>query len=217
MNVVIYTAIVGPIDSIINPPVNQDIPMVCFTDQPYISPCWETIDIRDVYLPDGLSAVQQSRYFKLLPHIHFPNYEYTIWVDGCDILRGRLIDLIPFEEDWVSFRHPTRSCLYKELDAIRRYRKDSKSATEQARTRYKRLGVPPNVGMAACSVIWRKNTPSMNQFNEAWWDEFLANGTCRDQPAWAYCNWKSPLNARLLSGDHMNNQYTKRVPHHRVN
>lgn len=213
---VIYTAIIGGVDSLIDPRVRQRAPMVCFTDNPqFRSRHWDIRPLSSVSVPPDVPghAAALSRWFKLLPHIHFPTCDYTIWIDGSDQLLSDPTLLIPFDEDWVSFRHPDRQCVYQELKAIVRFKKDTQEAMTQLEKRYRSLNVPPNIGMAACSMLWRRNTEAMRGFNQRWWEEFLAGGARRDQPAWAYCNWRQPVRARLLPGHHMRNQFVHRRSH----
>lgn len=220
MKVAIYTAIIGGVDDLIEPGYFQECDMFAFVDNNvgYSSNSqWTIRNIHDEHIPNNIpgDCISLSRYFKMLPHIHFPDYDYTIWVDGSDTLRNKLSEIIPFDEDWISFKHPTRDCIYAEFDAIIYHKKDTPENTNRIRQYYKDLRVPKSIGMAACSAIWRKNTATCHQFCEFWWNEFVKTGSTRDQPIWAYCNWKSPVNHRFLPGDHMKNKYIRRIQHKR--
>lgn len=213
---VIYTAILGGVDRLPMPIIKAPCRMVCFSDQRWRHQGhWEVVDWRQ-RISDGIpgNAALLSRYFKILPHRHFED-DYTIWIDGSDILRGNPLKLIPFNEDMLLFRHPERTCVYSELDAIRRFRKDTPETTERLKSHYLDVGVPKNVGLAACSMIWRRRTGACIDFCERWWQEILDTQTVRDQPAWAVTQWRKPISVRLLPGNHMRNEYVRRRSHAR--
>lgn len=219
MSVVVYTAIFGNTDDLIDPTVDVGAKLVCFSDRPRRSTRWDVIDWPSVMksLPSDIPghATAISRYFKLLPHRHFPDADVTIWIDGSDLLHGDPTTIIPFNEDMVLFRHPERTCIYQEMRAIAGYRKDTADNIARGTSRYRSLNVPERVGLAACSMIWCRKTEGAIDFCERWWKEFVECGMRRDQPAWAYCNWVKPCRTRFLPGNHMKNQFVRRRPHRR--
>ncbi len=219
MKAVIYTAILGNVDDLIEPEVKPSVRCVCFSDRSRRSTTWEIrswdsiADTLPDYMPGHATAI--SRYFKLLPHRHFPDEDVTIWIDGSDCLRGDPTTIIPFDEDMILFKHPERTCIYQEMKAIAGYRKDTTENIQRATARYRSLGVPERVGLAACSMIWCRKTDGAIDFCERWWKEFVDSGMRRDQPAWAYCNWIRPCSTRFLPGNHQSNQFVKRRAHKR--
>ena len=79
MSKVIYTAIIGGYDTLVEPdykPEGWDF--VCFTDRDLESDTW---DIRKT-LPLYTDNTRTARKHKLLPHRLFPDYEYSFWLDG---------------------------------------------------------------------------------------------------------------------------------------
>ena len=77
--VVIYTAVSGNYDELKPPafrPPNCDF--VVFTDQPLHAEGWEVRPF-NYRSPDPVRA---ARFVKLHPHIYFPEYEHSIWIDA---------------------------------------------------------------------------------------------------------------------------------------
>ncbi len=78
--VIIYTAIFGGYDELVEPDyIPEDCDFVCFTDSTHFkSDVW---DIR-VVKPYYEEPVRNSRYYKTKPHVFFPDYEISLWIDG---------------------------------------------------------------------------------------------------------------------------------------
>ena len=121
MKVAIYTTILGNVNKLIDPKFSQRYPLYCFTDGKLTySKDWNIINVNDINIPLEVPGdrISLTRYFKLLPHIHFPDYDYTIWVDAAHWMIGDLSRYIPFEEDMLLFKHANTNCMYKELDDV---------------------------------------------------------------------------------------------------
>ena len=90
-NVIIYTAIFGGYDSITDPtfvPDNADF--VCFTDSDIKSDIWNIKKVPAIYE----DSTRNARKYKILPHRWFPDYEYSIWIDGNITVRDDINELI---------------------------------------------------------------------------------------------------------------------------
>src|ERR1043165_9105378 len=88
---VVYTAIYGGKDVLIEPAVvPPDCDFVCFTDSDLHSKTW---NIRNVPA-SSTDPVRSAKVFKVLPHRYFPEYDYSVWIDGNILLRGDVNELI---------------------------------------------------------------------------------------------------------------------------
>lgn len=125
--VVVYTAIAGDIDMIEQPQVmNDKVHYVCFSDKTIENPgVWEIVPMDRLFLQSRKAAKR----YKILPHLIFPEADYSIYIDGT-FLRMRIdpIDAILRwldNKDIAFFSHPNRACIYQEAEICSRIKKDS--------------------------------------------------------------------------------------------
>ena len=91
MSKVIYTAIIGGYDTLVEPDYKPDgWDFVCFTDRDLKSDTWE---IRKT-LPLYTDNTRTARKHKLLAHRLFPNHEYSLWIDGNIKVRNDVNELL---------------------------------------------------------------------------------------------------------------------------
>src|SRR5690348_15337130 len=107
MKVAVYTAIIGGYDDpkpFIGKSVSCDY--FLFTD--------------NAKLPDQfkhLSPRMQAKWYKLHPHILFPDYDLAIWIDGSAVVHSykfveKMISELG-ESEMMCFKHPEgRNCIY---------------------------------------------------------------------------------------------------------
>lgn len=183
--IVVYTVIMGNYEGLWPGKYNG----VCLTDSE-IPPTegWEIRKI-DREHPNPRRA---SRYPKMRPYHFFPKAEYTIYMDGNvrllrtpqlvikDLLRG---------EDLALFPHPERTCIYQEAKKCVEYKKADPLIVKKQMKFYHEMGFPTNFGLTTCWVIIRRNTPSVQQFGEIWWKEYLRFSQ-RDQLSFDFVRWQ---------------------------
>ena len=91
-NIVIYTAIFGKRDILLEPKfIPEGVDFVCFTDQSFKSPVW---NVRQVESPVENDLSRSNRYYKILSHKALPEYEHSIYIDGNVIVTGDVTELI---------------------------------------------------------------------------------------------------------------------------
>lgn len=180
---IIYTCNFGGKDNLSEDINGQGARLVCFTDNPELkSKKWEIILVPKVFL----DVRRNSRIPKILPHIFFPNEDYSLYLDGniiCKIPLKRLIAEWLAETDIAVFGHSTRNCLFDEAAECIRLELDSKDVIEAQIDRYKDF--PRHRGLYQGGVILRKHTAKMKRLNEAWWAEYCV-GSKRDQISFPY-------------------------------
>lgn len=156
--IVVYTAIVGGHD-----PMRDDITV--FTDPLHFG-----------------SSIMAARYYKTIPHILFPDADWTIWVDGNVFLNKspqELVAMCKYEVGVLS--HTFRDCLYEEAEVCKNECMDNAEAIDRAVDRYRwRFGIKPHYGLAMTMMLIRKNSQSVISRNTHWWQE-ICYGSVRDQ------------------------------------
>lgn len=182
---IIYTVITGNKDTL-----NEDIntrgaKAVCFTDDPKLkSKTWEIRQIPSLYK----DVRRDSRTVKMLPHIFFPEAEYTLYVDGNIISKvpmQRMIDEYLEDDDIAVFKHHTRDCLYDEADECERLGLDCVTVIKEHVARYREERFPKHKGLYQCGMILRRHTPKIKRLNEAWFAQYMT-GCKRDQVSFPY-------------------------------
>jgi GT2 family glycosyltransferase len=178
---VVYTAIVGGYDDLKIPsvtPANCDF--VVFSDYPFQADNWKVVPVN--YLTRD--PTRAARFIKLHPHIYFPEYSHSIWMDGNVGVRGdvgaffdSLTDIAPM----AAFAHPLRDCVYQEgLECIVRH-KDHEDVITRHLERHRARGIGEHLGLWETNVVARRhNDPACIALMESWWKE-LDSGSRRDQ------------------------------------
>lgn len=182
-NHIIYTCITGGKDTLSEDINIKGAKAVCFTDDPKMkSEKWEIRQIPNLYK----DIRRDSRTVKMLPHIFFPEAEYSLYVDGNIISKvplQRMIDEYLQDDDIAVFKHHTRDCLFDEAKECIRLELDSKEAIEAHIERYK--GFPKHKGLYQCGMILRRHTPKIKRLNESWFAQYMT-GCKRDQVSFPY-------------------------------
>lgn len=199
-NIVVYTAIFGDKDTLQAPQKVAGCDYVCFTDNETTT--YESgWDIR-IQKPH-LSPRRSARYYKILPHRYFADYEYSIWVDGTCIPTVEpqfIIKQYLNGVDIALFKHSQRDCIYQEMVACEKLGKDDPSIMERQISRYRKEGYPEHNGMVSSGVILRRhNSEDLIKVMESWWME-LKHGSKRDQLSFNYVTYKHGLRYGIIPG-----------------
>lgn len=213
--IAIYTAIFGDYDQLkIFKKAPSGCDYYCFTDNKNLKS-----DIFKIIHCDALDldSTRNAKIFKILPHRYFPNYEYSLWIDGSVMIKDynfyKLVDRYLKDYDIALFNHPERNCVYDELDACIKLKKDNALVMSKQINRYREMGYPDCNGLAACTIILRRhNSPRLIQMNESWWHE-IEVGSRRDQLSFNYVAWKHKIKYGLIDGILWDNKYFKVTPH----
>lgn len=208
---VIYTCITGPYDCLDDPfIISPGYDYVCFTNDNAIkSDIW---DIRPIPKElDGLSEVKKQRCIKINPHKYLPEYELSIWVDGNVKLKkdaNEFVDSKCKNGNVFIPSHPERNCIYEEMKACIKLKKDTEQNIAPQRKRYTEEGFPKNYGLVQSNIVIRRhNNPDCIKLMETWWEE-VKNGSHRDQLSFDYARWKNKdVNVVFLDKDTCKTDY----------
>lgn len=160
---------------------------------------------------------RQAKLYKMLPHVFFPNAEYSLWMDGNMRLLvplGTLIDKYLREHDIAFFKHPIRDCIYDEGDVCRQLVLDDVFIMELQMKRYREQGYPEHNGLIDGSVILRRHTKKIKELNTLWYKE-ITRYSKRDQLSFDYLAWKLGIKYQIMEGfNHAGtNEYIESIPH----
>lgn len=194
MKIVVYTCITNDKDTL--KPLNKEkgVDYVCFSDKLIKSDTWEIKKSTN----DSSDPRRNARKHKILSHKYFPDYDYSIWVDGSIFPSENIKRLIEsLNTDVGVFKHQDRDCLYKEAHTCIYYKLDEEDKILSQIDKYSREGYPEKNGLVESRVLVRKHTKEVNEFNELWWNE-LINGSRRDQISFNYCIWKLGMKYSII-------------------
>jgi len=186
---VCYTCVTGGYDKVVDPVVvPENVDFVCFSDKPVDSKVWKRRE-----MPEGLmdmGPVKAQRVVKICPHRYLPEYQTSVWVDGNVTVNG---DVSKFAAKYDLSRyplyvrvHPSRNCIYRELDAVLAFGKDKSGLARQQVARYRAEGYPEKAGMAeTCILLRRHSDRECARLCDAWAVEVM-RWSERDQLSFGY-------------------------------
>jgi len=188
---VVYSALFGPYD-ILHPTKYNAI---LYTDQDDVrADGWA---IRQVD-PPHQDDVKASRYYFSQSHLvaQVEGTEYTIMHGANATLKihpEELIKYLPPGIDLACVAHPRRK-VAQEARVLSRMGKDDPDRIEKQMERYQGEGFfdsPYAQDLSALIVVVRRNTPALQEFEQAWWAELCKDDTSsRDQLSFEYVRWK---------------------------
>lgn len=215
---VIYTTIFGGYDNLVEPHFVPDgWDFVCFTDDDIESDVWNIVKVKTFYNDNTRNAKQ----FKVLPHRHLSEYDYSIFIDGNMTIRNNPDELIKNylnTSNIAFFDHnknllDPRDCIYKEAEVIFEFGKrngnykDNPVLIRNQIQKYFDKGYPKNNGLITGMVILRRhNEKDCIRAMEDWWTEIKYNSR-RDQLSFNYVAWKNNTNFNYLPGDSRDNKW----------
>ncbi len=177
---VVYTAKIGmPSNRIVPPEKTEDYDFV-------------TIESQNPH-----NSRRRSRLFKMLPHLFFPKYDISLWVDSRYQFRLRnlqtLVDKYLKDADWATWEFgwggvskywPMVWKLTKRLPKLER------EIREQV-YRYKSLGMPQFIPAYHCAFILRRHS-RVRHIGDFWWREYNL-GCERDQVSFPFIVWRTGM------------------------
>src|SRR5690554_2560222 len=203
MRIAFYTAIYGEYDVLkqpLNRSINVNYDCFIFTDKEIIIEGFETM-VLTKYKQKNNSI--KARYAKLKAHNYLKDYDYLVWFDASmQIDLNEIVTLIHRnkEIDLFLFKHPTRTCIYKEITACYFAFKEKPIKLFIQNIYYRLAGFKTEQGLYATGVFIRKYKPKVNNFFCQWFRHvyFLSK---RDQISLTFVLRKQKLNLLVLNED----------------
>lgn len=215
--VVVYSAVFGGYDSIKEPLyVNDNIDYVMFTDQeiPKDS-AWRKYEFTE---RDGelfhYDSYHKSKYVKIHPELFFPDYDYSVWLDGNILIVADLLPLVMRISEssfMATFNNPCHDDIYTEARFCVFHDAVSLEEISKQVNDYKHEGFPEHFGMREFSLIIRRHNEKqcidlMNQ----WWKQ-LQIYTMRDQISFPFVLWKNGLTIETIENLGVNWRWNPRL------
>lgn len=200
MKRVVYTAIFGDYDTLIDPTViTPGWEYLCFTDQPLSSDVWKII-----HVDPEQDRVRQARRIKILPPFE---YNECLWMDARFEIIGDVDQFTyNFNEDLVLPKHPSRSKLMLEAEEVIRLKKDDVDVVRQQVNEYydnhffKILCRRDMFSLPATGIIFRRWTDKINRFSKYWFNEVLTKSK-RDQLSFNFSAFATGVPYQLIYDD----------------
>ncbi|MBO6169300.1 MAG: DUF616 domain-containing protein [Bacteroidales bacterium] len=220
--IAVYTSFFGAYDQLREPLMHPDnIDYFIVTDQAVPEgSLWKRVPLQVV--PDGLASdpILANRWCKMHPHLLFPEYAFSVYVDANIWV---LSDLTPLTAGLgrfpvAMFRHKKRDCVYAEVEAAIRQGKGAPEALQAHEALLRSHGVPTHWGLLEASVIARRHQdPVCVELMEAWWESFSANSR-RDQISLIDCLWLKGIQPSAIGilGDNLQRCNLFLQMHHKV-
>lgn len=218
--IAVYTCIIGNYDKIYRP---QYIPNNCdffiITDQEVQA----DLDIKFInpnkFNISNLDSISCNRYFKMNPQVVFPDYDYSVYIDGNIEVYSDLTELVnKIPESGIGFyAHSKRNCIYKEYEVCRLLGKGNAKKIYKQIEKYKKDGFPKGFGMVEANVIAREhNNSTCKKIMELWWKEYSIWGE-RDQISLPYVLWKSGMRIEevISLGADVHHNFMMRIHSHK--
>jgi len=144
-----------------------------------------------------------NRFYKILDHRFFKNYEWTIFIDGNIEVKSSNIYNLCIEytknNNLAVHVHPHYQSLVQELTIIIRknlYSQDRNLLMKQL-ARYQKDNFPVEFPLTWNTVIFRKKSDEIKKLSFQWYSEFLK--FCRrDQASFMYLIWKNKISIGII-------------------
>lgn len=181
--IAIYTAVFGDYDKIPEPycvPDNCDF--YIFTDQEIPKESiWKKKDVPAEICK--MANAKKNRFLKMHPDTVFPDYNYSVYVDGNICIISDLTEYVNrLGKSGIGIHlHNYRSCIYEELESVVKTGRMTKEEARKVIAYAEENSMPRNYGLLQCSVIVREHrNPVCKKVMEDWWNLYCTFGK-RDQ------------------------------------
>ena len=164
---------------------------------------WTLIILPDFVRNLNLSIIKTQRYVKTHPHIFFPKYDLSIYMDSNFIIKGDLDEFLmrilsPKHSIYI-LEHPERNQIQEEFKMVKILKKDNKSMIDEIKERYNHMNFPDNTGLIeSCLMIRKHKEVTCINIMEIWFKE-IRKYSHRDQLSFNYVLWKTNKNIKYLS------------------
>lgn len=198
--IAVYTCIVGGYDELLQPSIKDSrCDYYCLSlERPQKLGIYQWINIAD-QVPSSLEGdyTRINRYCKVHPHLLFPQYHYSIYVDGNISIHTKLSHLTQNigRIGIASYGMRSADDVYEHATSL--YIRNG-LGEEEARERiskqmqqYAQEGFPHYFGFTENGVMIREHdNEKCIRVMETWWNEIL-NNSRRDQLSFMYSVWKN--------------------------
>ena len=200
--VAVYTCITGGYDEYKEPQyVSKRCDYFLISEYPPLkNSIYKWIDIKEVIPTYIDNPIYQNRYCKMFPHKIFPQYRYSVYIDGNVTIIGE-IEKFAFGIKDIPLVIPAK-CFsdnyYSQMIRMMKIGFDERNTFIRQAHDYRLQGMPDMVGTFFCTILIREhNNPLCKKIMEDWWNEYNKYSN-RDQMSFPYVLWKNGLQKENL-------------------
>lgn len=193
----VYTCIFGGYDMICEPLYKSkmcDYYIITDGDVPKNS-TWKKIEPPK---PEGFDLWDPSirnRYYKMHPEVVFPEYKYSLYVDGNVKILTDMYPLVSMMKNKVIgiHDHPISNCFYTAASSLMKIKLVDKEICDRQIDAYRKEGFPEHFGYFECGIILRRHNNTLcKNIMDTWWEQYNT-WVKRDQQGIMYSLWKNGL------------------------
>lgn len=196
MKKLVYTCITGDYDKVpVHKYVAPDWDYVLFTDNADLIKRgkYEHWTIKPLAF-QKLDNVKNARWHKVNPHLLFPEYDYSLWLDANIIVNNKnpfnlMAKLIKNGCPIAVPVHPVRNCIYNEAKIIKERNIDTPKTVDKEMTFLRREKYPKDYGLSETCILLRKHN-NIAPTLDLWW-QMIKKYSKRDQLSFNYAMWKT--------------------------
>lgn len=202
--IVIYTVLFGNYDDLKEPMfITPNCDYFIVTNQE-VKPesIWKKFSLDKFNnLISGYSNLEKARFFKLHPHLLFPEYKYSMFIDAnLQMVTDMRPVFCQLGGNFIAIHNqPGRDCAYQEATEIIVINKAPKDEVNRQMNAYKIEGFPEHYGLfRTCVVVREHNSELCINLMDVWWKNIFTY-TKRDQLSFTYSLWKLGLDKKAVS------------------
>ena len=182
---VIYSAIIGKYDEILQPSVvDERFDYVLFSDglPEGENGVWK---VRRIDYSNPIKA-KVARYVKTQPEALLPEYEASLWLDANIRITGegvyeRCIELYENNTLAASVKHLEYDCVYNEMFSVLDFRYESEEVVVKWGRELRKRGYPRHAGLFETGLMYRRHSsPEVKGLDSIWW-KYIGAYSKRDQ------------------------------------
>ena len=203
--IAVYTAVFSSYDELHEPKLLPDnCDFFLFSDCITVpeGSAWKAKELPDLIQREVQSfpPAEKNRYLKMHPDLLFPEYNYSVYMDGNLLLYTDPTEYInKLSKYGVSFyTHYRRKCVYEELQAVSAKHRMTIKQVEEVKRFLLDVGMPEKYGLLECPVIARRHhQPECKKLMSEWW-ELFRRFPYRDQILLPYVLFKNRIRTEEL-------------------
>lgn len=191
----IYTCVVGEYDEVEEPEIieNNCDYYIISDKEPKKNTIYNYTNIDKILGKSDLDDTRKNRYCKINAHKVFPQYRYSIYIDGNIVLKKGIMQYIQRlpKTRIIALARASHTSIYAEALRCMMHGRDDKQKFLDQTEKYWLEGMPEDFGLVAPTIMVREhNNPICVKLMEEWWKE-VAKYSKRDMISLPYVLWKN--------------------------